>query len=78
MKTPIPYGPHFDSVGDPRLGMSIPAAGIVIVYCPRHACAAMYQVASDRWLISTPIEAVDFLKMLESRHFELPTDAVEA
>ena len=77
IKTPIPYGPHYDSVQDPRLNLRIVAAGAVFNYCPRHAVASMYLEGTGRWTMIGPIEAVDFLKQMEGHGFELPTEAVE-
>jgi hypothetical protein len=77
-RTPIPFGPHHDSVQDPRLCLGIPAAGLTLVYCPRHACGCLYNEATGRWMIQTPVDAVDFLKALEAPGLELPDDAAEA
>jgi hypothetical protein len=76
--TPIPFGPHHDSVRDPRLCLGIPAAGVTLVYCPRHGAGAMYSESTGRWMIQTPVEAVDFLKTLERPGLELPDHAAEA
>lgn len=75
---PIPFGPHHDSVNDPRLSLGIPAAGLLLVYCPRHHCGCVYNASTGRWMIQVPVEPVDFLKTLERPGIELPTDALEA
>lgn len=76
-KTTVPRGPHHESVADRRLSLAIPAAGTLLVYCPRHAAGCIFNEHSGRWMIQVPVAPVDFLKTLECAHIELPDAALE-
>lgn len=77
LKAPIPYGPHHESINDPRLSLRVAAVKAVFNYCPRHYVASMYLEHTERWTMQGPIEAVQFLKEMEGHGFELPSEAVE-
>ena len=77
VKTPIPYGPHHDSVTDPRLNLHITAAGVLLNFCPRHRVASLYLEQTGRWTMRGPITASEFANEVMQQGLDLPREAVE-
>jgi hypothetical protein len=72
---PEPRGPHADSQADPLLAFESGDRTVLVVYCPRHRCGAIFDRADGTWLMHQPVTLDRFCDMLDDLDVVLPPDA---
>lgn len=68
---PAPRLPHADSFADPRLSITDEDGTVLLTYCPKHQCAAIFNIGNQLWSVYSPISLHTFLDLIPRLGFKL-------
>ncbi len=75
VQTSVPKAPHPDTLADGDLLIIDEANGLLICYCPRNRCGALYALEVELWKMISPISFGDWLQVIEAQGIRLPEGA---